>query len=690
MNWRIGKNVVAAIALALVVLVTWLIVRAFQKPGAMSVMEAQSMDMSTMLPPQGAVPVGLARVERGHIDGAVTYTGTVQAYDDEDVYPRITARIVRMTVYPGDHVKRGQLLAVLDPTNSEYAARATEARSKAQAATHSVAIARRDYEEKKQQADAILETQTQANKALDEVKANLAYWTTEIGREKILLDKDVISKQEYDNEFAQFTAAQAKVAQAEAKVREVAKACSAATEATAGMHEHIHHQLEEAQGAAAAAQAAAIQQSYTNIVASEDGVVTKRVVSPGVVVNPAMMILKLAHIRKVRLQAEVASTDVGKISVGNSISVVDSESSSDSAIKAHVTSVFPAADPSSRTLVVEALIDNAAPDKESPLRDNADQRLTTVTHYRFLPGQYVVMRISIGSKDGLTIPTSAIVWKEGKPRVWKASDGGTSTAGTASGAAQEYSCPMHPEVRSNRPGKCPKCGMNLEPVAGAGQPTASAGSSGAQEYSCLMHPEVRSNKPGKCPKCGMDLEPVTRSGRMMADLVDIKIGLSNSESTEVTEGLNEGENVVFAGFSNLRPGMSIVGTEWSKSGPVKLPTASEVAGNRLDSGSKWSLQKTVDNFVVNLSMTPMPPKGGNNSLVVKLEQQGGGAIANAQVTAKTSMPTMNMPGPQLSAMANGSGIYTMKSDFASGLWRANLTVSAAGKTQEVTTDIEVP
>jgi len=25
-----------------------------------------------------------------------------------------------------------------------------------------------------------------------------------------------------------------------------------------------------------------------------------------------------------------------------------------------------------------------------------------------------------------------------------------------------YSCPMHPEVQSNRPGTCPKCGMRLE------------------------------------------------------------------------------------------------------------------------------------------------------------------------------------------------------------------------------------
>ena len=34
----------------------------------------------------------------------------------------------------------------------------------------------------------------------------------------------------------------------------------------------------------------------------------------------------------------------------------------------------------------------------------------------------------------------------------------SETAGT------EYTCPMHPEVRQNGPGSCPKCGMALEPV----------------------------------------------------------------------------------------------------------------------------------------------------------------------------------------------------------------------------------
>jgi hypothetical protein len=36
-------------------------------------------------------------------------------------------------------------------------------------------------------------------------------------------------------------------------------------------------------------------------------------------------------------------------------------------------------------------------------------------------------------------------------------------AGTVDQHPTLYTCPMHPEVISDRPGKCPKCGMTLVP-----------------------------------------------------------------------------------------------------------------------------------------------------------------------------------------------------------------------------------
>ena len=66
--------------------------------------------------------------------------------------------------------------------------------------------------------------------------------------------------------------------------------------------------------------------------------------------------------------------------------------------------------------------------------------------------------------------------------------------------ATAYSCPMHPEVTSDKPGKCSKCGMNLT-LSKKEQMKAEA----VKIYSCPVHPDVTSDKPGKCSKCGMNL-----------------------------------------------------------------------------------------------------------------------------------------------------------------------------------------
>ena len=70
--------------------------------------------------------------------------------------------------------------------------------------------------------------------------------------------------------------------------------------------------------------------------------------------------------------------------------------------------------------------------------------------------------------------------------------------------AMVYTCPMHPEVRQNKPGSCPKCGMALEPLTTAVPATKT-------EYTCPMHPEIVRAAPGNCPICGMALEPRTVS-----------------------------------------------------------------------------------------------------------------------------------------------------------------------------------
>ena len=80
--------------------------------------------------------------------------------------------------------------------------------------------------------------------------------------------------------------------------------------------------------------------------------------------------------------------------------------------------------------------------------------------------------------------------------------GSAPTSSVSPAASGEYTCPMHPEVLSAKPGACPKCGMALEPT----QPPSP---SEHTEYTCPMHPQIVRDQPGACPICGMALEPRT-------------------------------------------------------------------------------------------------------------------------------------------------------------------------------------
>ncbi|WP_459076088.1 efflux RND transporter periplasmic adaptor subunit [Shewanella algae] len=100
-------------------------------------------------------------------------------------------------------------------------------------------------------------------------------------------------------------------------------------------------------------------------------------------------------------------------------------------------------------------------------------------------------------------------------------------------ATQEYYCPMHPEVTSHEPGRCPKCNMFLvkdEATEALAEPTQAL----QKTYVCPMHPEVTSHEPGRCPKCNMFLveeeeeEPGSHAGHAQT----IETQVTKTKATE--------------------------------------------------------------------------------------------------------------------------------------------------------------
>lgn len=265
-----------------------------------------------------------------------------------------------------------------------------------------------------------------AQAELTAMQADQIYWRAQIARSATLREAGAISGEEFQKDKAQADTAEAKTRQAEARLvqakADVQGAQSSRRKEDAGivaanariqiaqseLTAHLAHvrsagaavsvatqKIAQARSGAiqaeAGAQAATAMKGYSEIRAEADGVVTQRLISPGVLVNPGQVLLKIAQIDPIRLQANVAEADFARIRVGSAVQIRGRDADG-KPLTARITSIAPAADPVARTGIVEAIVPN--PDK------------------RFVPGQYVVMDVTTGAaREGVRVPARAIQYR---------------------------------------------------------------------------------------------------------------------------------------------------------------------------------------------------------------------------------------------------------------------------------------
>ncbi len=223
------------------------------------------------------IPVTVAKVTMAGLADTFEAGGVVQARTTATVAARILAPVREVRVAPGDRVRAGQVLVVLD--GRDLGAYARGARSAALAAG--------------QGATAAAAEQQAADAALALARATH-------GRIAALQTKRSATLQELDEAIAALGAAEARAAGAAAR----------AQQAVSGVD-----------SARAASEAAGTTESFARIMAPFDGVVTEKMVEPGNMAAPGTPLLRVEDTRGFRLDVRVDESRVGQIALGASVPV---------------------------------------------------------------------------------------------------------------------------------------------------------------------------------------------------------------------------------------------------------------------------------------------------------------------------------------------------------------------------------
>lgn len=245
--------------------------------------------------------------------------GTVRPRTETRVEAQATGKILKILVRPGDRVRRGDDLAVLD--SRELSARRDQAGQALRSAVSAKA---------------------QAQEAIASAKAAYTKAEAQYRRMQELFRQNAVTSREIEGAEADFLQARASLRQAEDGLRAADAAVLQARKV-----------VEESE----------VALSYTTIKAYEDGEVAKRLAEPGDLAFPGKPLLILQTTGSLRLEAFVREGLISEVrpgtELGVSITALDPmesgrrQTGDSAAIRGVVEEVVPTADPRTRTFLVK-------------------------------------------------------------------------------------------------------------------------------------------------------------------------------------------------------------------------------------------------------------------------------------------------------------------------------------------------
>ena len=309
-------------------------------------------------------------------------TGSLSGDEQTDVSPSIAGKVVSINVDLGSYVKRGQTIVRLDDVDAKLRVQ------QAQAQVDHMKAALRQAEEKV----GIRPGQSfDVNKLPEVGNARVALELAEknLRRSEKLIESGDISRSLYDQQKAQRDQLKEQYEAALSLARQNYAAVMTARANVANAESQVNLALRS--------------QSYANVYSPIDGYVADRPADLGEYVSTTTKVATIVKINPLRLRIDIPEQAISTVSVGQSVSVTTS-AWPDRNFSGRIARISPNVTPTSRTLTVEAEVQNAG----GVLK----------------PGQFATVRIlQSRAAPAVLVPARAVRTESGVSRLFVIKDG---------------------------------------------------------------------------------------------------------------------------------------------------------------------------------------------------------------------------------------------------------------------------
>jgi HlyD family secretion protein len=267
---------------------------------------------------QGAIRYETVAVERGPVQASVTATGTLNAVINVLVSSQVSGNIKALYADWNSKVKKGQLVALIDPQIFE--SQVDQEQAAVNSAHGASETARAQAEKARADLAAAIAAQKAAESAVARDHASELNAKAQFQRIDELFRSGIVSQQEFDSAKATYDASTAQVAADQAQVDAARQNVqSARAQVSVAESQLLSARAQERQTQATLKQAQ-INLEHTRILAPVDGTIIARRMDVGQTVastlNPPTIFEIAQDLTKMQVDTNVDESDIGTVRVG--------------------------------------------------------------------------------------------------------------------------------------------------------------------------------------------------------------------------------------------------------------------------------------------------------------------------------------------------------------------------------------